>query len=93
MKQRDWSGILGEVGGEQAPAMRGGPTEQANWGLALLSGTLSYILVVFEVFRLSNIAEGMGETLCIAEHPGDRSAGLPYLCTAGMTLHGEPLAI
>ena len=71
----------------------GGPTGQANRGLALLSGTLSYILVVFEVFRLSNIAEGMGETLCVAEHPGNRSAGLPYLGTEGTTLHGEPLAI
>ena len=93
MKQRDWSGIPGEVGGEQAPAMRGGATGQANRGLVLLSGTLSYILVVFKALRLSNIVEGMGETLSVAEHLGDRSAGLPYLGMEGTTLRGEPLAI
>ena len=93
MKQRDWSGIPGEVGGEQAPTMRGGPAGQANQGLALLSRMRSYILVVFEALQLSNIAEGMGETLSVAEHPGNRGASLPYLGTEGATLRGEPLAI
>ena len=88
MKQRDWSGIPGEVGGEQAPTMRGGPAGQANQGLALLSRMRSYILVVFEALRLSNIAEGMGETLSVAEihkqpcRAGDGRLLAPLRCVA-----------